>query len=283
MCDGANLASQTCLSRGFYGGTLACSADCRTFVETGCAGFGRCGDATVQTAYGEDCDGTNLNGTACINLGYYGGELACTSGCDFDITDCEPFGRCGDNTIQGGHGEVCDGTSLAGQTCTSRGFHGGTLACAANCGSFDESGCAAVGRCGDGVIQAAYGEECDGSNLNAQTCGTFGFYTGTLSCDANCRLVTSGCSQNCGDGATQLSFGELCDGADLNGQSCVSRGFYDGTLSCDPDCHGFNETSCIAAGRCGDALVQTLFGEDCDGANLNSQSCSSLEIGRAHV
>jgi beta-lactamase superfamily II metal-dependent hydrolase len=36
---------------------------------------------------------------------------------------------------------VCDGIDLAGQTCASQGFDGGTLACNANCGSFDTSGC----------------------------------------------------------------------------------------------------------------------------------------------
>ncbi len=45
-------------------------------------------------------------------------------------------------------GETCDGADLRGETCVSRGFDGGELACAADCGSFDESACT---RCGDGA------------------------------------------------------------------------------------------------------------------------------------
>jgi hypothetical protein len=39
-------------------------------------------------------------------------------------------------------GEQCDAAALAGETCVSRGFSGGTLACAASC-TFDVSGCTA--------------------------------------------------------------------------------------------------------------------------------------------
>ncbi len=45
---------------------------------------------------------------------------------------------CGDGTVD--PGEQCDGTDLAGETCLSRGFAGGTLACAPGC-TLDESGC----------------------------------------------------------------------------------------------------------------------------------------------
>jgi len=38
-------------------------------------------------------------------------------------------------------GEVCDGADLQGQTCVTQGFAGGTLACSADCHSFDYSGC----------------------------------------------------------------------------------------------------------------------------------------------
>ncbi len=45
---------------------------------------------------------------------------------------------CGDGTIQSG--EECDGSDLAGQSCTSRGFSGGTLSCSASC-TFSTSQC----------------------------------------------------------------------------------------------------------------------------------------------
>ncbi len=46
---------------------------------------------------------------------------------------------CGNNVKEGT--EVCDGTDLASQTCISRGFTGGTLACSSGCASFNTSGC----------------------------------------------------------------------------------------------------------------------------------------------
>jgi len=49
----------------------------------------------------------------------------------------------------------------------------------------------AVPGCGDGVIQI--GEECDGSNVNGQSCTGKGFFSGALSCNSNCTLNTSAC------------------------------------------------------------------------------------------
>ncbi len=50
-------------------------------------------------------------------------------------------GSCGDGEVD--DGELCDGADLDGKQCgdLDPGYIGGTLACAANCGSFDASGC----------------------------------------------------------------------------------------------------------------------------------------------
>jgi len=59
--------------------------------------------------------------------------------------------------------------------------------------------------CSDGIIEGS--EECEGSNLNSQTCSTQGFLGGTLSCippgsQNECTFDTSNC-YNCGvEGAT---------------------------------------------------------------------------------
>lgn len=45
--------------------------------------------------------------------------------------------------------------------------------------------------CGDGEQYA--GEDCDGADLNGQTCTSVGFASGTLACDANCVFDTSAC------------------------------------------------------------------------------------------
>lgn len=85
--------------------------------------------------------------------------------------------------------ESCDGNDLGATSCTSFGFAGGTLACAANCG-FNTSGCNPI-VCGNGIIDA--GEQCDQDNLNGETCVTQGFGAGTLTCGAGCLFNTSGC------------------------------------------------------------------------------------------
>ena len=66
-----------------------------------------------------------------------GGVLLGDAGCAL----CEPqyeCSRCGDGVVNSN--EQCDTQNFAGQTCTSAGFGGGTLACTASC-TLDTSGC----------------------------------------------------------------------------------------------------------------------------------------------
>lgn len=46
--------------------------------------------------------------------------------------------------------------------------------------------------CGDKVVEG--GEDCEGEDLNGQTCEALGFGPGSLDCDIACSFVTSGCS-----------------------------------------------------------------------------------------
>jgi len=91
-CDGADLRGETCVSRGFDGGTLACRGNC-TFDTSGCFD---CGNGIQED--GEDCDMSDLGGQSCLSLGFDGGTLACTSGCDFDTSGCH---KCGNGTCEG--------------------------------------------------------------------------------------------------------------------------------------------------------------------------------------
>ncbi len=50
--------------------------------------------------------------------------------------------------------------------------------------------CRLLNSCGDGLVDAL--EECDGANLNSQTCISQGFDVGTLTC-SSCSFNTSGC------------------------------------------------------------------------------------------
>lgn len=199
------------------------------FWMAGCAqnssGTAVCGDQKKNGL--EMCDGADLGGAICRDLGFYGGTLACTAECVFDTSACT--GRCGDGVVQASFGEACDGAELAGATCERLGYHGGTLACTSGC-QLDESGCALFGRCGDGVIDTP-AEECDEVLPENVTCSTLGHYGGTLACTTECAFDVSGC-ERCGDGILQSQRGEVCDGTELGSATCTDLGLPDGQLAC---------------------------------------------------
>ncbi len=304
-CDGSALNGATCASLGQGGGTLACDSFCH-FDTSGCS----CGNGTLDAE--EDCDGAQLGGQTCISLGYAGGVLACGSDCRFQVTSCttlcgngaiELGEQCDDGDVQAGDGcsnlcqteagwqcdgqpstcseicgdnvlagdEICDGDQLNGLTCEDFAFYGGTLMCTNQCTISSEL---CQGRCGDGQLDAAEGEVCDLSDFGAHTCQTEGFYRGSLTCASTCdRIHTDLCSGTCGDNTTDYTDGEVCDGTDLGGLDCSDFQFYQGTLGCEAGCGGFSTAGCSLF--CGDGLIQTLFGEQCDGAALGAGSCAS--------
>ncbi len=328
QCDGAELQGQTCATLGHYQvlGTLRCLPTC-LYDLSECGG--RCGDNTVDAADGEQCDGENLNGQTCQNLGYTGGTISCTAECRFDISACqsacgnghlEPGEECEDGARVDGDGcssecrvepgwtcdetvpptcvtscgdsvaagdEECDGEDLRGYvTCQMLDdipYYGGTLSCLPDC-TFDMSSCLTAGYCGDHVIQAASGEVCDRSALGDETCETLGRYPGALKCADDCQAFSMlSCGGRCGDGVAQVFFGEQCDGDefrfDQNGDghyedSCEDFGFYEGVLACDTDCRTPILTGCSLF--CGDGIRQDAHGEACDGADLGGITCGQL-------
>ncbi|KKR81511.1 MAG: hypothetical protein UU73_C0001G0008 [Candidatus Daviesbacteria bacterium GW2011_GWA1_41_61] len=48
-----------------------------------------------------------------------------------------------------------------------------------------------ISVCGNGIIEG--GEDCEGVDLNSQSCTTLGFDAGTLSCDIACSFDTTDC------------------------------------------------------------------------------------------
>ncbi len=237
-CDGTDLRGASCITLGYHGGTLACTAGCGWNLG-GCELVGRCGDAQLQSEW-EQCDGGDLGGATCESLGLGTGTLLCNTNCRLQDSGCSNPAVCGDGLIQGG--EACDGVNLGARTCASLGFAGGTLACTDQC-ELDTAGCQAAAVCGDGTMGA--GEDCDGADLGAQTCLGLGYYGGALACTPGCTLDLAGCAAagRCGDGTIQSSAGEDCDGASLGGQTCESRGYVGGTLACSASC-AFNENGC---------------------------------------
>ncbi len=264
-CEGAELGGATCESLGYPGGTLVCGNTCR-FDVSGCIGGETCGNGVVDDP--EQCDGTNLNGVTCAELdGFAGGILSCGPDCRFDTSGCQPEAVCGDGLVHGN--EQCDGTNLLGSTCISIGFASGVLTCGADC-RFNTRDCTGTsGTCGNGRVEA--GEECDDGNQSDRD-----------GCDAQCRVETgfecsgepSTCAPVCGDHA--IAGNEVCDGPTLGGLSCQLLGYHGGSLVCHSDCMGFDETDCMAAGRCGDGEIQSMHGEICDGLNLGGLDCTSL-------
>ena len=63
-----------------------------------------CGNGAVEP--GEQCDGSNLNGTTCQSLGFAGGTLSCRSNCIFNTSGCFNAPFCGNGIVQSG--EECD-------------------------------------------------------------------------------------------------------------------------------------------------------------------------------
>ncbi|MFH1889686.1 MAG: hypothetical protein ABIJ58_02305, partial [Nanoarchaeota archaeon] len=92
-----------------------------------------------------------------------------------------------------------------------------------------ETGNPDTGICGDSIIQnpngenPAINEQCDGSNLNGQTCVLLGFVSGTLSCDmtiSKCQFDTTSCVSaaptSCeGNWLPPEDVGVECDGTPL--------------------------------------------------------------------
>lgn len=138
--------------------------------------------------------------------------------------------------------------------------------------------------CGNAAIDAP--EECDGLNLNGQSCASLGFSGGTLTCTPACIFDKSMCtSPSCGDGTVDAgeecdcgNQGVTCTGPQLANKTCGSlpspKGtpYAGGNLACNsPNSCSYNKAACT---YCGDGVRNG--GESCDGGDLAGQSCAGL-------
>lgn len=128
--------------------------------------------------------------------------------------------------------------------------------------------------CGNGAID--FGEECDGTNLNEQTCADWNG-TGQLSCTASCRYDASTCMKaKCGDG--KIEGMEQCDGTNLGvpAKTCedVDANYHSGLLACGNSCN-FNTDNCAF---CGNGRIDTYDGktETCDGRDFGGKTCADF-------
>lgn len=163
-CDSTDMGGETCQSQTSYQhGDLACDANC-SFDTGPCH---TCGNGQIEgpepcddgnTSSTDGCSADCLSDETCGN-GYT--DTAMGEACDDGVnnsdvtpdacrTDCS-LPECGDNVVDPGYGEDCEGADLGGQTCAGlgQGFTGGTLACTAGC-AFNTSGCT---TCGDGTCE----------------------------------------------------------------------------------------------------------------------------------
>jgi hypothetical protein len=141
VCDGADLGGDTCVSLGLGPGTLSCGSTCK-FNTTGCTAPPRCGDGVInQTS--EVCDGADLGGQTCTDVGFLGGTLACNADCTLNASSCTGVPFCGDGDINRPE-EECDQLDLGGRTCNSLGLGGGNLGCTTTC-KLQTAGCASSG------------------------------------------------------------------------------------------------------------------------------------------
>jgi hypothetical protein len=115
-------------------------------------------------------------------------DTTCAEACGEDLAPV-----CGDGYTEGD--EACETLVPLAYGCGDLGFVDGVLSCGGGC-AYNQDGCAGgvLGECGDGVVQAALGEECDGDEERLPWCRTLGWDLGAVGCTEDCRLDFSGCS-----------------------------------------------------------------------------------------
>jgi len=250
------------------------STICRQNNEIATFAQGGCGDGKVQ--YGEDCDPpgslryhteqctgsvTQMNVDIC-------GAKDTPSACKWiantvPTSSCQIVSKCGNGKVE--YGEVCDDGLQNGKY-----NH-----CNAACSGFAAS-------CGDGVVSSTY-EFCDiGSGISHGICaggavvpgtpcdndngciyGTDSYYNSSLSLTTN---AAGSCVKWLDTNTlTQDQFWALNPGATYRQIVPNGKAKYgiNKTSSCNSDCQK-------SGPYCGDGVVDTAYGEECDG----SQTCS---------
>ena len=125
--------------------------------------------------------------------------------------------------------------------------------------------------CGDGVVDAA--EECDDGNQVTEKCD-YGDASCEV-CDAVCRL-TSGATSFCGDGVIDGLNSEVCDdGGAVGGELVVAVCDY-GLDSCSV-CGATCQQVAGATSFCGDGIIDSDNGEDCDDPALGETAQCNLD------
>jgi len=192
---------------------------------------------------------------------------------------------CGNDAAE--RGERCDGSDLAGQTCESLGYSGGTLRCAGTCDAFDTGQCGGIGPvCPNNVKEGL--EACDTNALGGLDCADFGFASGTLGCKPTCDAFdTAGCvssgTTSCGNGFVNgVDF--FCDAdrwGSLGGPACNDFSLGTGTATCTAACIP-DLSVCQTGDLCaGEVWYNDGFCQPCEllGGQPDDLDCRALCIG----
>ncbi|MFC1482417.1 DUF4215 domain-containing protein, partial [Myxococcota bacterium] len=283
ICDGTDLQGQDCTDHGFVSGSLACDPDCQLDLQDCTSETAVCGNGIAEA--NEVCDGSDLRGQDCLDLGHQSGELACQEDClAFDVSGCwtvQPI--CGNGVVE--PGEVCDDGNL--DACDG---------CSPTC---------FVEECGNGVLDC--GESCDdGNSLPGDGCGPTclqeecgnAFLDPGEICDDGNVLDGDGCSsdclsdESCGNGLVDMTVGEQCDEGANNSNApnatcridCLVQRCGDGILDDlqSEVCDDGNQSSgdgcsadCFSDETCGNGYVDVATGEQCDEGSNNSDTPNS--------
>jgi hypothetical protein len=193
---------------------------------------GYCGDGKVDP--GEECDyGPNP---------FFSPYCYCGSDCNWVGANCDNS-ICGDGRITGV--AQCDDGELNSDVEPN--------ACRQDC---------LLPWCGDGVLDDAHSESCDGVILGGQTCSGLGYTTGTLGCSTGCAFDTSGCSPDlcgngsCGPGETTANCSADCPTDTCGDCTC---GPEENPDSCPTDCSYYSciDQSCPGTQTCYDTMCVT--------------------------
>ena len=199
--------------------------------------------------------------------------------------------------------EQCDGSDLAGQTCQSRGFAGGTLKCNMGC-TFDTSGCTsttavATAVCGNGVCESGEDFYNCPSDCQQQTCplltqpnpdfckdGNIVKKTDDKGCvvSYDCQRLTSACpiytEPEC-PGGVKVSGGTDANGCKLPTTCCGDKicSGRESAQICESDCTGgtaincANVVICISSDGCCPSGCSATQDKDCAAQIPTGQRC----------
>ncbi|MBQ9394565.1 MAG: hypothetical protein IJU23_03480 [Proteobacteria bacterium] len=267
----------------YTGGNLKCTTACK--VDTSSCVVKGCGDGVLSAD--EECDGTQYqpewNTCAKVSSTYSGGTLNCVN-CEIDDSGCTR--KCGNGTVDSN--EECDGTHFAPDMDTCDDWitgSTGTLKCTSTC-EVDYSSCKAkpTAYCGDGIVNTS-AESCDGSAFiqGNNKCADYSsrYESGTLTCNSDCSVNTSGCKEKyvaaCGNGVFDDATEECDAGQFLYGiKTCAeySASFNSGMLKCTNCEIDTSGCSYVEVNKCGNGKLDE--DEFCDGKYFlgNEDNCT---------